>query len=187
MRIFTTEIKKLFSSKIFILMIISVFILNAYLMFRTSFSKENSISDYKKIYSEIKDMSDEEKLIYFDERISNSGKGIYFYNWNIFYELAVECDNIVHYQDFIDNIDLQKKSMTSVSIFSEPDTFNYRNIVRTPEAYDKVRDVVPVFSISKGINIALDNSFSDVLCGIILLFSVSSLMITDREQGISKV
>ena len=63
MRIFTTEIKKLFSSKIFILMIISVFILNAYLMFRTSFSKENSISDYKKIYSEIKDMSDEEKLI----------------------------------------------------------------------------------------------------------------------------
>lgn len=187
MRVFAIELKKLFSRKIFILVIISAFILNAYLMFRTSFSKENSVSDYKKIYYETKDMSDEEKMVYFDERIDDSGKGIYFYNWNIFYELANECDNIVNYQNFIDNIDLQKEAMTNVSVFSKPDTFNYRSIVRTPEAYDKVRDVIPVFSVSKGINIALNNSFSDILCGMIILFSVSFLMISDREQGISRV
>lgn len=187
MRIFATEFKKLFCNRIFILLLVFTFILNAYLMFRTSFSKDNSISDYKKIYSEIKDMSDEEKNIYFEERINSFGEGTYSYNWKILYELANEFENIINYQDFLRNIDIQKKSLTGISIFSDPNTFNYKSIVKTPEAYDKVRDIVPVFDVSKGVNISLNNRFSDILIGLILLFAIQTLMISDREQGISKV
>lgn len=186
MRVVSTELRKLFSNRIFLLIISAVFVLNAYLMFRTANSGDYIASDYKKIYAELEDkLSDKEKIKYFDERISHSAEGIYDYNWGIFYELANECYDIVHYKEYLNFIDTQAKSMTSVSIFAEPDTFNYRSIVKTPPAYENVRDVEPYFDVSKGINLALDNSFTDILCGFILLFAVLTLMISDREQGMS--
>lgn len=77
--------------------------------------------------------------------------------------------------------------MTSVSIFAKPDTFNYRSIMITPPAYENVQNVQPIFDISKGIKLATDNSFTDILCGFIVLFAVLSLMISDREEGMSEL
>lgn len=185
MRIFTTEIKKLFLHKIFLLMVATVLVMNGYLMLQGANTKAAMLSDYQMIFSELENKSDQEKLEYFDERINHSAEGIYDYNWKVFYELANECYDIVHYQDFLDSIEEQKKSMTAVSIFAKPDTFNYRSIAKTPDAYQKLRDVVPVFDVSKGIEHALDNSFSDILCGVIMFLAVFVLMISDREIGIS--
>lgn len=184
MKVATIELRKLFSNRIFVLILSAVLILNGYLMFRTANTSDTS--DYNKIYSELEDkLSDDEKLQYFDERITNSTNGNYDYNWNVFYELANECYAIVHYKEYLDSIDSQAASLKNVSIFSKSTTFNYRSIIKTPAAYDNVRNVKPYFDVSKGINLALDNGFTDILCGFILLFAVLTLMTSDREQGMS--
>lgn len=186
MRVVSTELKKLFSNKIFLMIVCSVLVMNAYLMFKSTNSKKLMASDYNKIYTEIENKSsDEEKLEYFDTRVNDSASGKYDYNWVVFYELANECYDIVHYKEFLDSIDEQAEAMTKTSLFAKPDTFNYKTIVKTPHAYKNMRDVEPHFDISKGINLALDNSFTDILCGFILLFAVLMLMISDREQGMS--
>lgn len=186
MRIIVTELKKLFSSKIFILIIFSVFVLNGYLMFRTANSGDAKSEQYKEVYTVLDEMSDYDKLKWLDERLTEF-EGQHSYNWTVLSELRNECANIVGYSDYLDSIDAQAKSMTSVSIFANPDTFNYRSIVKTPPAYDNVRDVKLIFDISKGINLAIDNSFTDILCGFIVLYAVLSLMISDREQGMSEL
>ncbi|MBO5163727.1 MAG: hypothetical protein J6B75_04700 [Ruminococcus sp.] len=184
MRVLATELKKLLSNKILLLIIAAVFVLNSYLMFRTANSGEAKPVDYKAVYSELEDLSDPDKLQWLDDRLGEF-EGQHSFNWTALGELRDEAANIVGYSDYLASIDSQARSMTGVSIFAKPDTFNYRSIVKTPPAYDSVRDVEPIFDVSKGIDLATDNSFTDILSGFIVLFAVLSLMISDREQGMS--
>ncbi|MCM1219639.1 MAG: hypothetical protein NC548_34600 [Lachnospiraceae bacterium] len=184
MRVFVTELKKLLGNKIFLLIIAAVFVLNGYLMFRMANSRNAKPEQYKEVYSCLNNMSDTEKLNWLDKRLTEF-EGQHNYNWEVLGELRDECANIVCYGEYLNSIDAQAKSMTSVSIFANHDTFNYRSIVKTPSAYNNVRDVKPVFDVSKGINLATENSFTDILCGFIVLYAVLSLMISDREQGMS--
>jgi len=184
MRVITTELKKLFGNKIFLLIIVAVMILNAYLMFRTANSGESSPADYKAVFSELSDMSDTEKIDWIDKQLNNFSED-QLYNRNVLSELYEECSNIVGYKDYLENIKSQAKSMKSISIFAKPDTFNYRSITITPSAYENVQDVQPAFDISNGIILATDNSFTDVLCVFIVIFIVLTVIISDREQGMS--
>lgn len=86
MRVFITELKKLFSNRIFLLIIAAVFVLNAYLMFRTANSGEAAPSDYKAIYSELSGMTDVQKLDWLEEKCSDFSGGQH-YNWDVLYEL----------------------------------------------------------------------------------------------------
>ena len=184
MKIFRTELKKLLSGRIFLLIAAVALVLNAYLIVRTANSSESTPEEYRAIYSELEALSDAEKLEWLDARC-NEFSGQHHYDWNILYELREECGQVVGYQDYLDSIDSQAKSMSSISIFAKPDTFNYRSIMKTPPAYEDMRDVEPVFDVSKGITLATDNNFTDILIGFIVLFAVLSLMISDREQGLS--
>lgn len=184
MRVITTELKKLFGNKIFLLIIAAVMILNAYLMFRTANSGEASPADYKAVFSELSDLSDTEKIDWIDKQLNNFSED-QLYNRNVLSELYEECSNIVGYREYLENIKSQAESMKSVSIFAKPNTFNYRSITKTPSAYENVQDVQPAFDISNGIILATDNSFTDILCIFIVIFIVLSVIISDREQGMS--
>ena len=184
MRLVITELKKLFSREIFVLIIAAVFILNAYLMFRTANSGDVTAADYRKVYDVLEDMSDEEKYGWLDAQLSDFSHAP-LYKWEVMHELRDECSTVLTYDEYLESIKAQAKSMTAVSIFAKPDTFNYRSILKTPPAYEKMQDVRPVFGRSKGITLATDNSFTDILCGFILLFGVLSIMLYDREQGMS--
>jgi len=184
MRVITTELKKLFGNKIFLLIIAAVMILNAYLMFRTANSGESSPADYKAVFSELSDLSDTEKIDWIDKQLNNFSED-QLYNRNVLSELYEECSNIVGYREYLENIKSQAESMKSVSIFAKPNTFNYRSITKTPSAYENVQDVQPAFDISNGIILATDNSFTDILCIFIVIFIVLSVIISDREQGMS--
>lgn len=184
MRLLAAELKKLFSREIFVLIIAAVFILNAYLMFRTANWGDVTAADYRKVYDVLEDMSDEEKYDWLDEQLSDFSHAP-LYKWEVMHELRDECDTVLTYDEYLESIKAQAKSMTAVSIFAKPDSFNYRSILKTPPAYEKMQDVRPVFGRSKGITLATDNSFTDILCGFILLFAVLSIMLYDREQGMS--
>ena len=184
MRLLAAELKKLFSREIFVLIIAAVFILNAYLMFRTANSGDVTAADYRKVYDVLEDMSDEEKYDWLDEQLSDFSHAP-LYKWEVMHELRDECNTVLTYDEYLESIKAQAKSMTAVSIFAKPDSFNYRSILKTPPAYEKIQDVRPVFGRSKGITLATDNSFTDILCGFILLFAVLSIMLYDREQGMS--
>ena len=184
MKVVLIELRKLFSSRIFLLIIASTFVLNGYLMFRTANSHEVKPSDYKEVYSAMEGLSDEEKLNWLDARILEFS-GQHHYNFEALYELRDECYNVVHYKEYLENIKTRAKYMTNVSLFAKPDTFNYRCVIKTPPAYENVQNVQPKFDVSRGVILATDNSFTDILIGFVLLFAVLSVMLSDREQGMT--
>ena len=54
MKIFKTELYKLITGRIFLLIVAVAVTLNAYLMFRTASSSESTPEEYKAIYSELR-------------------------------------------------------------------------------------------------------------------------------------
>ena len=112
MRALATELKKLFSNKIFLLIIAAVFVLNGYLIFRTANSGEAKPSDYNTVYTELKELSDDEKLNWLDERL-NDFSGQQPYNWEVLAELRDECANIVGYSDYLASIESTGKTLPS--------------------------------------------------------------------------
>ena len=128
MRVLIIELKKLFSGKLFLLIIVAVFVLNAYLMFRTANSGEATVSDYRAVYSAIEGMSDKEKYEWLDARLQEYS-GQHSYDFDVLHELREECNGVLTYDEYLESVKAQAQSMTAVSIFAKPDTFNYRSIL----------------------------------------------------------
>lgn len=116
MRVVSTELRKLFSNKIFLLIVFIMFILNAYLLIKTANSYFYTPEQYRSIHDEISEMTEQEKMQWIDERANNTNAD-YNYNWKLLFELQDEFRAITDYNKYLDNIDAQAKSMTSISFF----------------------------------------------------------------------
>lgn len=69
--------------------------------------------------------------------------------------------------------------------FAKKDSFAYKNIVRTPAAYDAVREVTPAYSRSEGVLLAVNNPACDILLIFCALTAVIVLVVKERESGIT--
>lgn len=187
MRIFCAELRKLFTSPIFIFVAAAALILNIYLCMS---AKPVTISDeeYKSFYGSIEGLSETEKIDHIDNALNE------LYSSEITYETIMkrgfyrnEAEQAVlvrDYKDYLNGIDEAAKNMTSISIFADKNSFTYRNISITPGAYDGVRDVTPEYSPSRGILMAIDNNSTDIMLIFIVLTAVTVLFIKEREASI---
>lgn len=187
MRIFRAELRKLFTSPIFIFAAAAAVVLNFYLCLS---AKPVNISDeeYKSFYSSLEGLSQQEKTEYIDNALNK------LYSSEITYETimkrefyrneAEQAALIRDYKDYLNGIDEAAKNMTSVSIFAKKDSFTYRNISITPAAYDGARDVTPEYSPSRGILMAIDNNSTDIMLIFVVLTAVTVLFIKEREASI---
>ena len=89
------------------------------------------------------------------------------------------------YHQYLQSIDDTAATMTAVSIFADPNSFAYRNILKTPSAYDRVRSVQPVFAPSNGVLLVAQNIPSDILMLFIIFTAVTVIFYKDRESGIT--
>lgn len=59
-----------------------------------------------------------------------------------------QAELIANYENYPAKIDASAECMTSVSIFAQKSSFAYKNITRTPAAYNAVREIAPMYSRS---------------------------------------
>ena len=187
MRIFRAELHKLFTSPIFIFVAAAAVVLNIYLCLS---AKPVNISDeeYKAFYANLEGLSEQEKTEYID----NSLKALYsseityenVMKREFFRNEAEQASLVRDYKEYLNNIDESAKTMTSVSIFADKNSFTYRNISITPAAYDSVRDVKPEYSPSQGVLMAINNNSTDIMLIFIVLTAVTVLFIKEREASV---
>lgn len=187
MRIFCAELRKLFTSPIFIFVAAAAIVLNIYLCLS---AKPLGISDeeYKSFYSSIEGLSETEKTDYTDNALNELYSSEITYETIMkreFYRNEAEQAALVRdYKDYLNGIDEAAKNMTSVSIFADKNSFTYLNISITPAAYDGVRDVTPEYSPSRGVLMAIDNNSTDIMLIFVVLTAVTVLFIKEREASI---
>lgn len=193
MKITANELYKLIHSRVFILVLGCALLLNLYISFSEDFGKLYSDADYKAYYEDVKDFTPLEAHTYTQERIDELAFSLdtqsFDYNkWVLrlmYQEQLSQLESVSTYDKYLENIDATAQTMTSVSIFAKKDSFSYRNIVKTPPAYDAVRSVTPTFDTSLGILLAVNNTPSDLLMLFVILTAITVVFYKDRESGIT--
>lgn len=188
MRVLFCELRKLFSSGIFIFIVLAAVILNLYLCFS---AKPVGVSDeqYQAFFEELESVLDNEKTAVINAKVDEIYNGEFTLETMeqsgfLLGELE-QAELIADYKNYLDEIDASAERMTSVSIFAKKDSFAYKNIVRTPAAYNAVREVTPAYSRSEGILLAVDNPACDIMLIFCALTAVIALVVRERESGIT--
>lgn len=185
--IYRNEPYKLTHTKVFLLIFLSAFLLNIYVSCSQSFGLSCSAKEYKEYYAIAEGKTYQEAYDYSIARRDNMFAGWDGDKWavrSMMNEQIEQLKAVGTYRQYLKSIDETAATMTEVSIFADPDSFAYRNIIRTPSAYDKVRNVRPVFSPSNGVLLAVQNVPSDILLLFVIFTSVMVIFYKDRENGI---
>lgn len=185
MKLVSFECKKIMSFKVFWIIFACFLAVNAYIQFNRINDRHYTPESYRAFFTETKDMSLDEIQDYTDELLKrqNSGEYIEFpmmlvYDMNI---LTEECKN---YPEYLNSIKNQTDSMSAVSIWGNNDTFSYRNIKKTPSAYEDLSAEPLPLASSFGLENTFTSPFTDLL-GIFLVFmAVCGIILKDREQGV---
>lgn len=85
------------------------------------------------------------------------------------------------YDEYLDEIDNQAKIKSEVSIFSNPDSFSYKNIMKTPEAYSHLKGKKLQFAPSRGIKMATEFLGTDLIAILMLVIIVTHLLTREKE------
>lgn len=188
MRVLFCELRKLFSSGIFLFIVSAAVVLNLYLCLS---AKPVEVSDeyYKSFYGELDGLSNDEKV----DKINEKRDELYNEEFSIealktlgfLYDELEQAELVAGYKNYLAEIDASAERMTSVSIFAKKDSFAYKNITKTPAAYDAVREVEPIYSRSEGVLLMTDNPACDIMLIFCALTAVVVLIVKERESGIT--
>ena len=185
--IFRNEIYKLLHQKMFILVAVCAVLLNIYISCSQTFGMYCPAREYKEYYALAEGKTFEQAYDYSVARRDNMFGGWEAGKWEVRQMMNEEIEQLKAvgtYHQYLQSIDDAAATMTAVSIFADPDSFAYRNIVKTPAAYDGVRSVRPVFAPSNGVLLAVENTPSDILLLFIIFTAVTVIFYKDRECGI---
>ena len=172
--------------------ILFMVLLNCLVTYNQIYTKNDnmySISDVAEIYSEIADIdSNEAKLNYltgnmtaghFDD-IPDEGTVA---RVNAIQQVCSEIEAIDGYTDFLHDIKNKADDMSDSFFFTNPNSFSYRNLADTPEAYNHLDGIVPEAGFSDGVKIITDTHTADIFLLISMLAIVLSLAVSEREDG----
>ena len=192
MRIFFDELHKLFHSAAFLFVTVAVILLNAYAGFSSNIGNAGfPDKSYKSLYSDVSQMSFHEAEVFLQGKIDTLlPTSDFYYTQNLWSERELlssqfaQLQAVKNYETYLDGIEASAKAMVSVSIFSDKNSFFYRNIILTPAQYEGLHGVEPSFEPSYGIILASSSTTSDLLSLFVVVTAVVILFCKEKEGGI---
>ena len=186
MKIFLCECKKIMSFRVFWIIFACLLAVNGYIQIDRINDRYYPPESYRAFFAETKDMSLDEIQSYTSELLERQNNGEYIdYPMMLVYdmlELSKECKN---YPEYLNSIKEQTKNMSAVSIWGDSDTFSYRNIQKTPHAYESLSAEPLPLAPSFGLENTFTSPMTDLM-GIFLVFlCVCGIILKDREQGMT--
>ena len=186
--IYRNEIYKLLHTRMLLFILACTLFLNIYISFSQDFGLYCSASEYKEYYEIADGKTFQEVYDFTIARRDNMFGGWERGMWEVRSMMNKQLEQLKAvgtYHQYLQSIDDTAATMTAVSIFADPSSFAYRNIVKTPSAYDAVRSVQPVFAPSDGVLLVVQNVPSDILMLFIIFTAVTVIFYKDRESGIT--
>lgn len=87
------------------------------------------------------------------------------------------------YPDYVNQIEVQAQNMRSYSIFNDPHSFTYRNMMKTPQDFERVKGIPLQLGLDYGVVSATHYRLTDMMLLTILILLALFLFNTEREQG----
>ena len=184
MQILRYEWKKLCRFRLLWILLLCLLGLNGYIQISAANERGFSGQDYRILIQQVNARTPEQADAFLEKQMEESFSGSLSYER---YALVAEVQNALQqvrdYQNYLDGIDAQKEQQLGLSIWGGKDTFSYRNIEKTPEAYRALHGTELRLETSLGLEDALHHPVTDFLGVIMLFFLVTAVVLRDREQG----
>ena len=184
MRTLRYEWKKLCGFRLLWILLLVLLCINGYVQISAANAREYSPKEYRSCVHYLQKLNPERVKPYIEKELEsafsgNSGQ----LSWIVLSEMQESIDRIEGYSDYLDGIDKQAAQTSGLSIWGGKDTFSYRNIQKTPDAYKAMKNVTLRLDTELGIEDVLHHPVTDFLAVVLLFLTVSTVMLKDREQG----
>lgn len=111
------------------------------------------------------------------------------YNWDYIYrrrahmQVETQSEHLLGYGKYLTNIQKSAKQMQSVSIFGDPDSFSYKNTVKTAEDFAGLLDVTVTAGHDLAVTEVFSDSWADYSC-VFAMIVVCALFLMERREGL---
>ena len=192
-RIIYYEGRKLFHRKVAWFVIFGLILANGLVTYYNIYRINEEgycIKDVSSVYEELDNKSNQEQHMWIQTQIElyyqgiQEGEQLFSYGTERVFHLILEQIKIIsQYDDYLAEMDFQAEKMMKSSVFTEPNTFAYRNLLQTPKAYEHLKGVEVVSDFSYGVLILTDHQITDAFLLLSLIIFVMHLLISEREEG----
>lgn len=100
-------------------------------------------------------------------------------------DILAETESCAKYEDYLKGIDDKAKKMTGISLFSDPNSFSYKNIEKTPEDFAHLKGSTLKIAPSKGVSMATGFLATDLI-GFLMIMTVVVTIVT-REKELNQI
>lgn len=195
MRIFLAELRKLPGSKRIIALIAAAVIINAALLIIPEYS-DYTPAAYNALWDRLDGLSASERagfiesrmvdrfdLEYFTNTIKTEFADNFYAEQQLLRDVLTEIAQADGYKDYLKSVDDAADNMKAMSFFSDENSFNYRNIIKTQEDFSRLGTENVTSGRSRGVLMAVRFGASDILMLLIILMFAVKLMTSERERG----
>ena len=101
----------------------------------------------------------------------------------LYEQLIYEVKEVHGYGEYLQKIEDDANTMTTISIFTKPGTFAYRNIKKTPSDFEHLKGNILKADVSKGVKMATESLPTDLIAVFLIMIVCISLVTREKEQG----
>ena len=98
-----------------------------------------------------------------------------------------EMDTLYHYKAQLQDIRQKADAISSISIFSQKDSFSARNIIKTSHDFEKMSDCIITYQLEKGIKDATHAPITDILILIMMMVIASSMIMEEKSRHLFSI
>ena len=139
-------------------------------------------ADYKEAFDNLEGMPvDEAYALYADIEDDRMD-----FNAQAFLNRAVksELEEQATYEEYLNGITKTADMITSVSIFSDKDSYSYKNAKKTSDVYERLKEKIDIETgPSKGVELWSENGITGIIGILVLLVMINEMILKDRESG----
>lgn len=191
------EAKRILANRLFLSVLIGLLVLNSFFyLYQRPNTWEDPLIDgdiYHEQLEHLKDKSWEDALAWCIQYQADIEAAQYGGEWDYeseeqkIYEVAVELqsqyEHLLGYESYLDNVQKQAELLQSVSVFADPSSPAYWNIIKTAQDFEKMQGV----EVTAGHDLAVTEFFSDKWTDysiIIVICVVCGLFLAERKEGL---
>lgn len=190
MRLFLYETRKLLGDMKLLFFVLVIIAANVVIQL-SNVGGEYTVSAYDALWDRLGGMTESERLDFVENRIDSTFSYAerepeyadnYYVEQQLLKDVYAELEQVSGYSDYLKSIDRTAENMKVLSLFSDENSFDYRNIIRTQQDFADLRPANMKSDRSKGVNSSATFGITDILMLIMAMLLGAKLLSQEREN-----
>ncbi|GHV18815.1 hypothetical protein FACS189425_08360 [Clostridia bacterium] len=141
--------------------------------------------DYKTLYAQMEGKSPRDAVDFLENVIAENRDDLYWRGFKLYPTVRDEIAAVLSYDDYLRQIEENARKLGTFGLFSELDSFSYKNAEKTAADYRAMRGITPIMGPNMGVELATEGGFTDFFAVLAIFAMVLLLFTYEKERGLT--